>query len=1631
MTTINYAEISEMSVNVELAAMTSPIHIAAVNGEKSTIELLLKNNSPDDYKCDVNEEDTFGRTALVYTVFGDWYDCAELLLRNKASVNKEDRDKRTALHWAAYLGKPKFVNLFLQHVERGGDCNPPDLEGRTPLHYAVAQEDSKCLRLLLKRVVASKIDVTDDEKKTALHWSAYYGYLGHVKILMKAKANPQLRDIQYNTLLHLAVANPQSPDAVRIVRHLLKLKPFFSVQKNYLGLTPLHLAVANESEELARELCSAHVQALDEVDKESRSALHYAVLRNNVDIVRILISSRAFLYIEDNSGATPLHYAAKNNNFELIAFLALQTKLEDIPDHEGRTALMWAASEDAVDVLDLMLRYPGHFNAHACDNQGLTPLHFACMAGNERCVTLLISKSSNASQVDKLGQTPLFKACQQGNLDVVKILTGSKTPPDGVAAGGASVVERRAGHTVTVVDHDGFGGTTGDFDGSAETWESENRAGDNTGKFGDNRASFLVHPEGENKHCPNGEEPDNNGVDRHQCGHNGDEQNAEQSNGNIANGVKTNESMEESTSRPGTSEDQKESIRNHEDFNGRTPLHFAAHAGHVRVCRLLLEKKVEPGKKDSCGRIALHGAALNGHTDYINTILSCRPELVDERDLDGSSALHWAASNGHLEAVKILVNVYGAFPNFRVTSSNLTPLDLAIAGDQQDVTQFLIDHGALTIAGVQQMASDTIKRYLMLWLSKRKRKSLEPLLLKHRMLTRVEAGKKDSCGRIALHGAALNGHTDYINTILSCRPELVDERDLDGSSALHWAASNGHLEAVKILVNVYGAFPNFRVTSSNLTPLDLAIAGDQQDVTQFLIDHGALTIAGVQQIASDTIKRYLMLWLSKRKRKSLESLLLKHRMLTREESAKNSENASGATDGVVDTNHSLGKQGEPDTTPFGFQGKPSGRSAVALEVRPAKISNLVGNPSRNQEMTQAVISPPLGCSNERGLTENDACVPPSVACFPDGAEQSQLVDTIGEHFPFFYDFYENAFFEPCRLGYLDIVDSLIAADQADVEARDENSCTPLHLAACHGHAAVCRRLLEKGADLGKRDMRGQTALHHAALNGHSTCIQLLLEKTPDLVHFLDRENRSALHCAASNGHLEAVALLLQTYNAQPNVSTKPKNLTALDCAIIGNHRNVVDLLLEHAAETSCVLESAAKIITRNARAWLIRARRSVGPLSATRQSGGDAENKEVLNESDVAEDKPRSVDNDSGQQSAAHDLATKHASDPRKPDSCKHDSRKPGSDFEKLESNCASATPPPTARIVSQNKHPRVPDHVVVAGERDKILRLRRDWERIALVRSKIQAAVIIQNCFRKYLQRKTQKLGDVGKSEKNTPLAEVENSSGVANSSKGDKKPFLCRTHLAHGRKLSGNRLPRNTPPDRSFVKKKKIASCKGKETFKSCFPPLLQTIDAASSPNASSKSPTCCSGSRSPRSEERGVVSCRAPQLTKNELVKQWLEKDKSERGKTQANAAHRQNGSRRTTNKSEKSFLRSHSLPEDGPVAQRAIPNTPRTTVGLRSRSLKYPRPRSPMSTGHRPLARESLAQNTFPSPAAVSYNFALDTYHPLASRQGCKQPAFPYKTSTRVRPSSMKRGKNGWVHTRKFAEAMASSESSYSR
>lgn len=71
-----------------------------------------------------------------------------LLNNNRCQINSLDNNSRTALHWAALLGKSSICSLLLDHAAR---YHCQDTNGATPLHYAVQGEHVDTVETLMRR----------------------------------------------------------------------------------------------------------------------------------------------------------------------------------------------------------------------------------------------------------------------------------------------------------------------------------------------------------------------------------------------------------------------------------------------------------------------------------------------------------------------------------------------------------------------------------------------------------------------------------------------------------------------------------------------------------------------------------------------------------------------------------------------------------------------------------------------------------------------------------------------------------------------------------------------------------------------------------------------------------------------------------------------------------------------------------------------------------------------------------------------------------------------------------------------------------------------------------------------------------------------------------------------------------------------------------------------------------------------------------------------------------------------------------------------------------------------------------------------------------------------------------------
>ena len=120
----------------------------------------------------------------------------------------------------------------------------------------------------------------------------------------------------------------------------------------------------------------------------------------------------------------------------------------------------------------------------------------------------------------------------------------------------------------------------------------------------------------------------------------------------------------------------------------------------------------------------------------------------------------------------------------------------------------------------------------------------------------------------------------------------------------------------------------------------------------------------------------------------------------------------------------------------------------------------------------------------------------------------------------------------------------------------EKGCTPMHIAAKHGHLNVIQLIKTSIDVMNPADADGNTVLHYAAANGHLEIVQEVMEdleeKNPAA---MNKERLTPMHLAAKYGHLS----VLQEIKKITDISnpSNPKGWSVLHSAAFNGHLPIV------------------------------------------------------------------------------------------------------------------------------------------------------------------------------------------------------------------------------------------------------------------------------------------------------------------------------------------------------------------------------------------------------------------------------------------------------------------------------------------
>jgi len=164
----------------------------------------------------------------------------------------------------------------------------------------------------------------------------------------------------------------------------------------------------------------------------------------------------------------------------------------------------------------------------------------------------------------------------------------------------------------------------------------------------------------------------------------------------------------------------------------------------------------------------------------------------------------------------------------------------------------------------------------------------------------------------------------------------------------------------------------------------------------------------------------------------------------------------------------------------------------------------------------------------------------------------------------------NSLHQASKNGDLEQVKKLIAAD-ADVNARDKRSQSPLHYAASSGHEEIARLLIAHGADVNASMVNDSwTPLLDAANAGHAQVVKVLLENGAK-VDVGDSYGYTPLYYAIWSDDEEAVRMLIA---AGADVNTCPKgDYHPLFYAVWQSHEGIVKAIIDAGANVNAEYEN--------------------------------------------------------------------------------------------------------------------------------------------------------------------------------------------------------------------------------------------------------------------------------------------------------------------------------------------------------------------------------------------------------------------------------------------------------------------------
>lgn len=352
----------------------TPLHHAVISGSIDAVQIFVE------MKADIHKTDENGLTALHYAAYQGHWEIVKILLVAGSRPNKKTNSKVTPLHFAAKHDRFLVVKELLKYYV---DVNALTIQCNTPLHYAACNGNEEMIDLLLKN--GADINIPNKDNDLPIHLACLRGTTNSVKLLYSNGTNMECRNKNNMSPLHNAILSANeglikflltkykysidndlynvalrsrninvitiiiqrtndmvlkdelfwykiigfsgSLDIIKLF--VSRVQPPTPAIPNLVGYA-IHIGYCD----IARYLLDFVKIWYDHLDGEGNTALYYAINRNDVELVRLLIEKGSNVEHTNDAGITLIQFASKIGNTEIVKMLLKNCTKRNIKEQE-------------------------------------------------------------------------------------------------------------------------------------------------------------------------------------------------------------------------------------------------------------------------------------------------------------------------------------------------------------------------------------------------------------------------------------------------------------------------------------------------------------------------------------------------------------------------------------------------------------------------------------------------------------------------------------------------------------------------------------------------------------------------------------------------------------------------------------------------------------------------------------------------------------------------------------------------------------------------------------------------------------------------------------------------------------------------------------------------------------------------------------------------------------------------------------------------------------------------------------------------------------------------------------------------------------------------------------------------